>query len=941
MACIALWTTAAAASFAFCSIGLAQPLPTDGRLVTGELPNGMHYIVRRHSNPPERAAMWIHVSTGSLNETDAQRGISHFLEHMAFNGSENFKPGTVVNFFQSMGLRFGADQNAFTSFDQTTYQLAFPDTKPETLDKGMLFFADVAGRLSLLPSEIESERQVILEEKRTREGGSQRVSDYVIERLIPGSLFGERLPIGINETLLKLSEADFKSYYTQWYVPSNMTVMVVADADPAPIVEQIKKNFSFGAKTAKPVDQDPRVKPYDASRAIVASDAELTKAEIEIVGISAVEPPTTTVELMRRDMVRQIGVAAFNRRIGAKMSKGDTAYLSAGASVRNQPNLALWRQLSSEGKPEDWKKLLSELGTDVQRARLNGFNTSEVDDVKTEIISSLEQYVAQESTMPASAMLRIMNTAIASGEPIMSAQQELDLTRQILPSVTVEEVSLLFKDNFDPSKVTFIASLPSNAEIPTEDQLLALGKAAFDVKPEAEKQIDRPKSLLSELPTAGKAIEVATHESSAVTNGWLDNGIRFHHRFMDIQKERVIVSITLAAGVLQETAETRGIAEVAGLAWGRPATSKLSSTNIRDIRTGKKTNVRGGAGLDTLTLSIAGSPVDLEDGLQLAYLLLTDPLIEPANFDQWKKDTLQAIDERQKNIEAAMGEVVAQTIFPASDPRFQPLNVSQVNKLSIEAAQSWLRNAIATAPIEVAVVGDIQKDQAIELIAKYLGALPRRARIDSTTLDSLRTVTKAPGPHMADKRLATQTEKAVVLTGFYSADADNIYDTRCLSVASQIISTRVLEKIREKEQLAYSPGCRNQPGTAIPGFGMFMGMTDTEPSKTDRLVAAYGEIFDEFSATPATDDELNTARKQFANDLDNQMKQPGFWAGRISTMDYRNIKLDDVLAAPAAYQQFTAAQIKDVFNKYYRRDNTVQVILRPADKSGASVETTK
>ena len=183
------------------ALDLNAPLPTDPRLVQGVLDNGLSYIVMKHSNPPGRANMYIHVSSGSLNEKDNQRGIAHFLEHMAFNGSTNFPPGSVVDFFQSMGLTFGQHQNAFTSFDQTTYILSFPDTKPETLDKGMRFFGDVAGRLLLTQEEIEKERQVIMEEKRTRLGAQQRVQEYMLERMIPGSLIGQRLPIGVEDTL--------------------------------------------------------------------------------------------------------------------------------------------------------------------------------------------------------------------------------------------------------------------------------------------------------------------------------------------------------------------------------------------------------------------------------------------------------------------------------------------------------------------------------------------------------------------------------------------------------------------------------------------------------------------------------------------------------------------------------------------------------------------
>lgn len=912
--------------------GLArgQALPTDPRLVTGELPNGMKYIVSKHANPPGRAAMWIHVSTGSLNETEKERGISHYLEHMAFNGSEHFPPGSVIDYFQSMGLNFGRDQNAFTSFDQTTFQLAFPDNKPETIDKGMRFFADVAGRLSLLQTEIDSERQVIMEEKRSRSGVQQRMQDYVLARIAPGSIVGDRLPIGVDETLAKLNRDDFVAYYDKWYVPSNMTLMVVADADPQAIVDDIKKNFGGGDKTPVPVDQDPGVRPYQADRAIVATDPEYTQGSVAMMAIGPKEPPATTVPLMRRDLVRQLATSAFNRRIGAKINKGGTAYLSASAMAQNLFGAGMLRQVSADGKPEEWRKLLTELGEDVQRARLHGFSDREVEDVRKQIISGQEQYLAQESTMPARAVLARMNRAVNDGEPILSAQQELDLVRQLLPTITTEEVSKAFAELFDPTNVTFLAELPTTANPPTEAELVSLGQAAFSVKPEKQAEEARATELLSKIPEPGKVVESATHEASAVLSGWLDNGVRFHQRFMDYRKDQATVVITLAAGTIQETDANRGIADAAALAWGRPATSRLSSTDIRDLMTGKKVRVGGGSDMDTMTLSVSGNPADLEEGMKLAYLLLTDPVIEPAALEQWKKEEVQSIEQRKTDPRGALAEAMADAVYPQTGARTHPLTVPQVNAITLDAAESWLRNAVATAPIEVSVVGDIDKDRALALVTRYIGSLPKRDRVSSSTLDALRDIKKVPGPRTVERTVQTKTKLALAVDGFYGADLGDVVDTRLLQLAARVISTRMIDTIREKEQLAYSPNCGNRPGTDFPGFGLFIAAIPTEPGKVERLLAAVDQEYAGFAKTGPTADELTTARKQIANTLDEQMKEPSFWTARLSQLDYRGIGLDDIVNSAAEMQKYTAEQIKDAFNKYYKPEAVLKVVIHPA-----------
>jgi zinc protease len=912
------------------SAASAQPLPTDERLVTGKLNNGLKYIVLKHDNPPGRASVWLHVGSGSLNETDKQRGIAHYLEHMAFNGSKNFPPGSVVPFFQSLGLSFGRDQNAFTSFDQTTFQLALPNNEPETLKKAFTFMSDVAFNLALSPDEIDNERQVIMEEKRTRLGAQQRIQDYSLERIAPGSLIGERLPIGIDETIMGVKHDDFTNYYGHWYVPSNMTVMVVADMDPKVVVGEITEMFGQGESVPVPTSQDVRVKPSEGMRAIVASDPELSSASVSVFKVDKPRAPTTTVELARDELVDVLGTFCFNRRIQAKLSEGGTSYLSESASSSNMFNAARMKEVEARGKPEKWKEMLAELGTDLQRARLHGFSPRELDDVKKQMMSGAERAVEQEKTQDTRAILGRMNRDVAEGEPIMSAQQELDLYKKIMPGITVDEVNKRFTELFDMSKAAvFSVELPTSAGVPTEAELVSLGKTAVDVKPEAVVEKDRPTTLLSKAPAPGKVVESATHEGTGVTSAWLSNGVRVHQRFMDYKKDQVTVTINFAWGSLMETAANRGVSEVAALAWNRPATSTLSSTNIRDLMTGKKVRVGGGAGGDTMTLTVSGNPGELEDGMQLAYLLMTDPVIEKAALDQWRDAQIQEIQGRDKDARSAFPIAMADTIFPEGEARLKPLAEAQVKALTVEAGHEWMTKMLATAPIEVGVVGDMPKDKVMELVQKYIGALPAREKISDKTFDQYRSVKRPVGPRVTEKTIKTQTNAALVLAGFYGADAENLPDTRRLGMASRIMTTRFIKKIREEDQLVYSISATNQPGRAVPGFGLFFAAAPTEPHKVPALAARLDEMYGEFAKGGPTEEELEVGKKQMANTFDEQMKEPRFWDSMISDMDYRARKLDDVVNGPAYYQAMTASDVKDAFAKYYSDKTKLRVVVQP------------
>ena len=485
-------------------------LPTDPALVTGTLPNGLSYIVRPHKNPEGRVSIWLHVSSGSLNETDATRGLAHYLEHMAFNGSANFPPGSVVPFFQSLGLAFGRDQNAFTSFDQTTYQLTVPGAGKDALDKAMVFMSDVATRLSLGTPEIDGERQIILEEKRSRSSARQRVQDQVYERLAPESTLGRRLPIGAEETIKAVGRDDFVDYYSRWYVPSNMTVIVVGDTDPALVVDLIKRDFGGGPTVPRPAPRDVGVKATAGPRAVVVTDSELTRSEVSIVRIEPPREPATTAALKRREMVDLIGAWTFGRRMNAEIAAGKVAFVDASASVSDWPGTMRMTGVEASGRPGTWRAMLTDLGTALQRARLHGFSEREVEDARQATIAQAEEAVQRETTRPAREVLRQINGAVTRQEPIMSAAQSLALLRGMLPGMTAAEVSEAFTRNFDPGQVVFIAELPASDGVPTEAELLALGRAAVEVTPDKVAEVARATALLTTLPTGGTVVESRT-----------------------------------------------------------------------------------------------------------------------------------------------------------------------------------------------------------------------------------------------------------------------------------------------------------------------------------------------------------------------------------------------------------------------------------------------
>jgi zinc protease len=909
-------------------------LAQDPRVITGVLPNGVKYAVMQHANPPGRVSVWMHVGSGSLNETDEQRGIAHYLEHMAFNGSENFAPGSVVDFFQSLGLRFGMHQNAFTSFDQTTYQLALPDNSIEKLDKALLFFADVSGRLLLDPKEIDEEREVILQEKTARKSPPQRTGEAVLKRMIPGSIIGERLPIGTDETLMAMQRPNFEAYYSKFYTPANTTVIAVGDLDTNVMIERITAAFGgFESKGEAPANQDPKVEPYTNSFGVLVTDPELTRASLSIQSITKPVGPSLTEGAVKRDLVQLLGFGAFNRRIQDKVSRNEMDVLGAGAASGDQFAAFRAAGVRAAAEPAKWREALSQTATELHRAVEHGFLASEVNTAKAELLASLEQGAKSESTLPSRAYLDRINSAITDGERILSSTQLYEMAQRLLADVTPAEVSAAFAHEMAMEHFMVAAQLPESlgdgASLPTEDELVAVVREAMSSKVDALAERATKTSLLDKEPAAGSIVEQSVHDATGTWTGLLSNNVLVHHRSMDYRKDQVMVSITLFGGDVDETDATRGITNAAGSAWANAATSTLSSTDIRDLMAGVKATVGGGLIDSGLVLTIGGDPADMEKGFQLAHLLLTDPFIEPPSFEQWKTANLQSIAARERNPATMMGVLSRESVYPEGDPRFTRLTATNVESLTRDAAQQRLLELIRTSPIEVAIVGDISREDAQELAAKYLGSLGNRPRVSADAFEAMRTLPREASPRSVTHPVETATPVAAVRVQFYGPDAKNVEDTRAMQVAAQVITTRMIKRIREELQLVYSISAGSSPAVMYPGFGVFGAGSTTQPGKTDALRDEILAAFKAFAENGPTQEELDVAKRQFANTLDEGMREPSFWTSRLSMLEFGEISLDEVLAGPEAYQAFTPEQVKETFVKYYSKGAPGVVITMP------------
>jgi len=912
-------------------LAASEPLPQDPNNVYGKLDNGLGYIVRQHDNPPGRVSLYLHVKSGALNETGTQNGLAHFLEHMAFNGSEHYPPGELVPYLNSLGMQFGADTNAHTNLQETVYKLHMPDNDTETIHKAMEIFADYAFGLKLLEEEIDKERKVILEEARRGKSAQERLQKKFREAVFAGSKIAVHDVIGDDDQIAGFPREEFVDYWNTWYRPDLMTLIVVGDVDPEVVIKKAKSFFSeFAARASAREEQGTGIKPVNQPRAFVFTDEEMTMCQVQVLGIKEGRPPMKTYADYRHNEIENIGPWIVNRRLQDLQAAGDADFRFAFVGVQGMLNDAILPMGIAMGMPADWNRMLEQVITEIDRALEHGFTERELALARKNLVARAERAVETESTRNARAILGQISSEVGNEFPILSAEQRLDLTRRVVEEATLAEVEKIFRQNYDTKNYNYVLNVPDPSDTfkpPTPEELLAAAGEVWARKTEAAGAKADAEDLLAALPEPGKVESKSTDDDLKVTTATLANGAVVHYMYSDYKKDQASIRIILPGGELEETAADRGISDVASLVFGQPATRRLDSTQIRDLMTGKKVGVSGSIGRDALTVSISGSPRELETGMQLAYALMTDGKIEPSALDNWKKLRLQALEQQEKTPGGQLRKLMDE-VFYAGDIRLSRLTAEQVERQTIEPAEKWLRRIVRTAPIEVGVVGDISEDQAMKLVVQYVGGLPKRAA-DFDLLDTYRTLDRASGPYVGSRKFASITPKAQVSAGFVGCNVTDVEDRRVLDLVAMVISDRMIKRIREDEQLVYSIRCLNIPSATMPGIGMVMASSTTDPENGQKLAGTIIEMMKTFAKVGPTAEELKVAQIQKAKALETSMKEPRFWLGQIEDLHYRDRTLAELKALPGVYDTFTADQLQKVAKKYFTEDRMFKLVVVP------------
>jgi zinc protease len=922
---------ATAAAPAFPQAG--SDLTPDPAARFGSLPNGVRYIVYPNKEPQGRASLRLLVTAGSFHETEDQRGLAHFLEHMAFNGSTHYAPGTLVEFFQRMGMSFGGDTNAFTNFDRTQYMLELPHTEETTLAEGLRVFADDAGGLLLQDEEINKERGIILSEKRARDSVSYRTFVAQFEFMLGDTLLPKRVPIGLVEVIEKAPRARFTEFWNTWYRPENLVVVAVGDFDAAQVEQLITAAFTpLAARApARPEPSFGTLPKFEGVRAHFHAEPESPSTSISLTSLTPAPDLPDNAANRVRELPRQLALGMLNRRFSELAKKEGAPFSAAGASVGDQFHFMREASVSVTCKPEQWAAALAVGEQELRRALEHGFQPAELKEVVATFTNGLDQAVKTAATRRSQNLADGLAETIIDREVFTHPTADRALFQPALDKVTVADCLAALRAAFStPGRFVLVSG---NAAIPGDaDAAIAAAYAKSTTvavaAPVTQAEVVWAYADWGAPGTVVKREHIADLDVELVS---FANGVKLNLKKTDFEAGRIRVGVRVGSGAITEPATQRGLAALAGGTFGAGGLGRHSTDELRRLLAGKNVGVRFQPAVDAFDFTGGTTRDDLPLQLQLVAAELTDAGWRPEALRQAKKGIEQMYLGFEHTANGPMATEVANFIA-GGDPRFGMPAKDVMMARTLEEAKAWIAPQLAHGALEVSLVGDLDLEAAIAAVAKTLGALPPREA--KPALEALKKLAFPGEPFVKSYTIASEIPKGNVLVYWRTTDGMDVKRARRLSLLASVLNDRLRVKIREELGGTYSPNAGSNASDTFPGYGYLQAGCVVDPAQAAQISDLIVAIGDALAQGGVTEDELTRARQPILTAAKESLRTNNYWGGNVlsraqekpEALDWARSRLPDLEA-------ITAAELSAFAQAYLGREHASRVTILPAAKA--------
>jgi zinc protease len=910
---------------------LSQTVPVDTQITQGTLPNGLRYYVRANKKPERRAELRLVVKTGSVLEDDDQQGLAHFAEHMAFNGTLHFPKNALVAFIESLGMRFGADLNASTSFDETIYMLQVPTDKSEALDRSFLILEDWAHNVTFDPVEIDKERGVIMEEWRLRRGAGARLTDKMLPVLLNGSRYADRLPIGKTEIIQNFKADRVKQFYADWYRPDLMAVVAVGDFNKTEVESLIKAHFS-----AIPSPPAPRPRPvYDVparpgTAFAIMTDKEMTSASIEVDHLLTAREQDT-IGAYRLRIVDRLFSGMLSARFSELAQKPDAPFLAAGAGrrlflARTKEQASLSARVKEDGIERGLEGLLGE----VERVIRFGFTATELERQKQAVLRTYERVVAERDNIVSSSRANEYVRNFTQNETLPSPDDEYAMHQRFLPQITLDEVNRMAKEWFTDQNRLVIVSAPekNGLVIPNEQQLAAVVKAASTRDLTAFVDTVSAMALLDAVPKHGRIAKTRTIDAAGITEWELSNGVKVVLKPTTFREDEVIFRATSPGGTSLASDKDFIPASTATQVITAGGLGKFNAIDMRKVLTGKAASANPFIGELEEGLAGGGSRKDLETMFQLIYLRFMQPRRDEAAFATQTAQMKSLLANQTASPEYALATTLATAMYQ-DHIRRRPPTPEAVDQWNLDKSLAFYRDRFADASdFTFFFVGSFDLPTMKPLVEQYLSALPSIRRKETWKDVGVRPPTGIIEKKV-EKGIEPKSQAAIMFAGPFEYDEMHRVTIRAMA---HMLQGRLLQAIREDLGGTYSitasPSIQRFPR---PEYSLAIRFS-CDPQRTDDLLKRVFQEIEQFKKNGPSALQVTDEKEALQREFESNSKQNNYLLGQIVAKYQNQEDVRSIWYTPELYKKLNAEMIQQAANTYLDVNNHVQVTLYPEKK---------
>ena len=906
----------------------ASDLPPDPAMRFGTLPNGLRYVVMHNATPPGQSSLRLRIGAGSLEETDAQQGLAHFLEHMAFDGSTHVPNGEMIKILERHGLAFGADTNAQTSWAETEYKLDLPKSDDDTVDSSLMLLREVASELTIEPSAIDKERGVVLSEERLRDTPGYRVLKQNFQFLLQDQLPARRFPIGKVDVIQGANHALIDDFYRKYYRPDDAVVIAVGDFDPDAMEAKIKARF--GDWTAKgPAGPDPELGA--PLRRGITTDLVVEPGAAEDVQLSWIALPDRSPDSKarrRREVIDQIAFAILNRRLDRLVRADDPPFIGAASYRADMFHSAEIVAIQATAHPGDWKSALTAIDQEARRLAQYGVSAEEIGNEVDTLRAQRKEAAQSEGSRTTPAIAEDIVGTLATPEVETSPSQDLALFDEDVKGLTPAEVNAAIKEAFAGSGPLVTVTTPTPIDGSDDAVKTAFAQIASQAvaAPRAGAVLSWPYDGFGAPGVVAERRDIEDLDTVFVR---FQNGVRLTIKPTKFAANQILVQARVGGGKLDLPSDRVTTAWAAGNVVPEAGLGKISAQDTDQVLRSKIVGREFTVGDNAFVFSGATRPDDLETQLQLLAASASDPGWRPEAFARMRGAAPTFLTQMEATPDGVLNRYLSRLLH-SGDQRWAIPDAAQIAAQSPAQFKADLAPSLAGGSIEVVIVGDTTVEKAIDAVADTFGALPARP------------APTAPNP-AATIAFPAPTATPIVLTHKGRADQavgiiawpteDFLSDTqraRTITLLSEVLQLRLTEQLRKAESVTYSPAAGAVASTVFPGYGYLIAQVELPPGKLDGFFADVAQITADLRARPVSADELERAKLPAFDDLDKRRHTNAYWLNALGGAQADPREIAAIRTSEPQVQRVTAEDVQKAAQTYLKDDRAWKLVVKPA-----------